>query len=45
MTHGHLVAFVIRPVTLTIQVQSVLIKATVIDDAKGHHHLSGSVID
>lgn len=39
VTHGHLIAFVIRPVTLTVQVQGVLIKATVIHDIKGHAHL------
>lgn len=39
MTHGHLIAFVIRPATLTIQVQGVLIQATVIHDTKGHFHL------
>lgn len=39
MIHGHLIAFVIRPVTLTIQVQGVLVKATVIHDTKGHFHL------
>lgn len=39
MTHGHLIAFVICPVTLTIQVQGVLVNATVIHDAKSNVHL------
>lgn len=39
MTHGHLIAFVIRPVTLTVQVQGVLVKAAFKHDIKGHAHL------
>lgn len=37
--HGHLVASVIGPVALTVQVQSVLIQPAVVHDAKGNAHL------
>lgn len=41
--HAHLVAFVIGPVALTIQVQSVLIQPTVVHNTEGNVHLHSHI--
>lgn len=41
MTHGPLIAPVGSSVTLTVQVQGILIKSTIVHNTKGHIHLKG----